>query len=110
MEITKLYRYLYNKEDVFEVAKRKVPKRLDEALSEATSWLPMPSVPLGGMFTRYLTAEGKRMYDDKVFNLHNPHMKGMVCEVSDLAHVGDIVYGNPYQVVAKATRTSGSLP
>jgi len=96
----RLYRYTSNGEGVFSAGKRLLPKNLIEEAREARKWMLKPNLP-EGEYRFYLTATGKKQYENTLLKVHKKYLKNIECEEFEQGKLGDIVYQDEWQVVVK---------
>ena len=63
--------------------------------------MPKPELP-DGEYRFFLTKQGKEQYENTLLNTHKKYLSHIKCEEVDPSQLGEVVYKDEWQVVAKA--------
>ena len=77
------------------------PELVDEAWKQR-KWMPKPELPEGD-YRFYLTEKGREQYEKTLLNTHKKYLPNIKSEEVDAAKIGEVVYEDDWQVVAKVS-------
>jgi hypothetical protein len=63
--------------------------------------MPKPELP-EGEYRFFLTEKGKDKYEQTLLHVHRKYLDGIALEEADLTKIGEVVYEDEWQVVARS--------